>query len=170
MLRPALVRSLQAASRASAPPAVAARPVAVAAAATATFSTRSTTSAASSGGLWDLAGSSNGAAISSSSKVEGAADDVELTAGSSGGLSFEVSPLANGNGSSAGLHDWSRSFHGLSSEPFSKEVSDALLAPVDPNDVEIKPGLSPLVWPAPSLIAVLTLASAYRWHHLPSRD
>jgi len=35
--------------------------------------------------------------------------------------------------------DWARSFHGLSTEPFSKEAADVLLAPVDPEDVEIKP-------------------------------
>lgn len=36
--------------------------------------------------------------------------------------------------------DWSRSFHGLSAEPFAKEVADILLAPLVPEDVEIKPG------------------------------
>jgi len=35
--------------------------------------------------------------------------------------------------------DWSRSFHGLSTEAFSKEVSEVLLTPLDPKDVEIKP-------------------------------
>ncbi|KAG0637450.1 mitochondrial genome maintenance MGM101 protein [Tuber brumale] len=35
--------------------------------------------------------------------------------------------------------DWARSFHGLSTEPFSKEAADVLLAPVDPEDIEIKP-------------------------------
>ncbi|RMZ81347.1 hypothetical protein DV738_g2247, partial [Chaetothyriales sp. CBS 135597] len=35
--------------------------------------------------------------------------------------------------------DWSKSFHGLSAQPFSKEIADILLAPVDPEDVEIKP-------------------------------
>lgn len=36
--------------------------------------------------------------------------------------------------------DWSRSFHGLSSEPFSKEVADLLMQELHPDDVEIKPG------------------------------
>ena len=36
--------------------------------------------------------------------------------------------------------DWSRSYFGLSTQPFPKEVSDILLAPVDPLDVEMKPG------------------------------
>lgn len=43
--------------------------------------------------------------------------------------------------------DWSRSFHGLSSQPFDKDVSEILLAPVDPMDIEMKPGTSPRVNP-----------------------
>ncbi|KAH8118413.1 mitochondrial genome maintenance MGM101 [Phellopilus nigrolimitatus] len=35
--------------------------------------------------------------------------------------------------------DWSRSYSGLSVEPFAKEASDVLQAPLDPFDVEIKP-------------------------------
>ncbi len=35
--------------------------------------------------------------------------------------------------------DWTRSFHGLSAEPFSKEAADILMAPLSPDDVEIKP-------------------------------
>ncbi|KAH9855056.1 mitochondrial genome maintenance MGM101-domain-containing protein [Lenzites betulinus] len=35
--------------------------------------------------------------------------------------------------------DWSRSYFGLSTQPFPKEVSDVLMTPVDPLDVEIKP-------------------------------
>ncbi|CBF70279.1 hypothetical protein AN6054.2 [Aspergillus nidulans FGSC A4] len=35
--------------------------------------------------------------------------------------------------------DWTRSFHGLSAEPFPKEVADILLAETDPDEVEIKP-------------------------------
>lgn len=35
--------------------------------------------------------------------------------------------------------DWTRSFHGLSSQPFSKEAADVLLAPVPFDDVEVKP-------------------------------
>ena len=36
--------------------------------------------------------------------------------------------------------DWSRSYFGLSSEPFSKEISTILQAPVESADVEITPG------------------------------
>ncbi|KAL4910349.1 hypothetical protein BDW74DRAFT_144928 [Aspergillus multicolor] len=35
--------------------------------------------------------------------------------------------------------DWTRSFHGLSAEPFPKEVADILLAETNPDEVEIKP-------------------------------
>ena len=35
--------------------------------------------------------------------------------------------------------DWTRSFHGLSAEPFPKEVADILLAEADPAEIEIKP-------------------------------
>ncbi|KAL8931542.1 MAG: hypothetical protein Q9211_006887, partial [Gyalolechia sp. 1 TL-2023] len=35
--------------------------------------------------------------------------------------------------------DWARSFHGLSTEAFSKEAAGALLAPVAPEDIEVKP-------------------------------
>ena len=35
--------------------------------------------------------------------------------------------------------DWARSFHGLSKEAFSPEAAKALLAPIEPDDIEIKP-------------------------------
>lgn len=35
--------------------------------------------------------------------------------------------------------DWARSFHGLSTEAFPPEAAEVLLAPLDPNDVEVKP-------------------------------
>ncbi|KAL2839572.1 mitochondrial genome maintenance MGM101-domain-containing protein [Aspergillus pseudodeflectus] len=35
--------------------------------------------------------------------------------------------------------DWTRSFHGLSAEPFPREIADILLAETDPEEVEIKP-------------------------------
>ncbi|CAG8439260.1 11438_t:CDS:2 [Ambispora gerdemannii] len=36
-------------------------------------------------------------------------------------------------------HDWSKSFYGLSLQPFPKEAIEILLKPVDPDDVECKP-------------------------------
>ena len=35
--------------------------------------------------------------------------------------------------------DWSRSFHGLSTEAFSPEAAKALLAPIPTEDIEVKP-------------------------------
>lgn len=39
-----------------------------------------------------------------------------------------------------GTTDWSKSYSGLSAKPFSKEIAEVLLAPIDLMDVEIKPG------------------------------
>lgn len=41
---------------------------------------------------------------------------------------------------SVGGTDWSRSYQGLGAQPFPKEAADILLAPIDPLDVEMKPG------------------------------
>lgn len=38
--------------------------------------------------------------------------------------------------------DWSRSFHGLSTQPFSEEAAKILNAPLAVDDVEMKPGTS----------------------------
>ncbi len=40
---------------------------------------------------------------------------------------------------SDGKHDWAKSYHGLSVEPFAKEISDVLLGSLGVEDVEIKP-------------------------------
>ncbi|KAF8535827.1 mitochondrial genome maintenance MGM101-domain-containing protein [Trichophaea hybrida] len=54
------------------------------------------------------------------------------------GLNDEPALTLEGEGQS-GKTDWSRSFHGLSTEPFPKEITDVLVEPLDPEDVEIKP-------------------------------
>jgi hypothetical protein len=36
--------------------------------------------------------------------------------------------------------DWYTSYHGLSAQPFPKEAAEILMAPIEPMDVEIKPG------------------------------
>ncbi|KAL2012835.1 hypothetical protein VTN00DRAFT_360 [Thermoascus crustaceus] len=58
-------------------------------------------------------------------------DNIQKTGLSDKPLELEVSPEEK--------VDWTRSFHGLSAEPFPKEVADILLAPTDPAEVEIKP-------------------------------
>ena len=54
--------------------------------------------------------------------------------GLSGGLNDQNLSQPEGTG-----HDWTRSFHGLSNEAFSPEAAKALLAPINPDDIEIKP-------------------------------
>jgi hypothetical protein len=48
---------------------------------------------------------------------------------------FDAPPTGNST-------DWSRSYHGLSTQPFPPEVADILLASIDPLDIEMKPGTS----------------------------
>lgn len=50
-----------------------------------------------------------------------------------GTISF---PEGTGDGTP---QDWSKSYHGLSTEPFAREVADILMAPTDPEDIEMKP-------------------------------
>lgn len=38
-------------------------------------------------------------------------------------------------------HNWSSSFFGLSTERFPQEVANILLEPINPDDVEVKPGM-----------------------------
>lgn len=42
-------------------------------------------------------------------------------------------------GDSSGAIDWSRSFHGLSTTPFSSDVAETLMAELDSDSIEIKP-------------------------------
>ncbi|KAK6876231.1 Mitochondrial genome maintenance protein MGM101 [Candida tropicalis] len=60
--------------------------------------------------------------------------------GSHGSALFHDSPLEaplfNNNN---GTINWSDSFHGLGSQPFSREIADILLTPIDAKDIEIKP-------------------------------
>lgn len=39
-----------------------------------------------------------------------------------------------------GQTDWSKSYSGLSQEAFAKEIAQVLLSPLDPLDIEMKPG------------------------------
>lgn len=60
--------------------------------------------------------------------------------------------------------DWSRSYFGLSTEPFAKEIADVLQAPVEPLDVEIKPGTSK------SFSATSNLTIVSRWIAVSARN
>ena len=35
--------------------------------------------------------------------------------------------------------NWTKSFHGLSTQPFSKEAAEVLLQPIPSEDIEVKP-------------------------------
>lgn len=55
-------------------------------------------------------------------------------------LSFNDSPAISTPTQTQGEPiNWSDSFHGLGGAPFSKEISDILLAPLNEKDIEIKP-------------------------------
>jgi hypothetical protein len=64
-----------------------------------------------------------------------ASNDVYPIKDITGGLADEPLVLDEG----ARQVDWTRSFHGLSSQPFSKEAAEILLAPIPFDDVEVKP-------------------------------
>lgn len=46
--------------------------------------------------------------------------------------------LANGNDNDTSI-DWSSSFHGLSTVAFEPHIASVLMAPINPDDVEVKP-------------------------------
>ena len=54
--------------------------------------------------------------------------------------SYKPLPTAGGIPGEQSATDWTTSFAGLSDKPFDKEVAEALLKPLKPEDVEIKPG------------------------------
>jgi len=55
------------------------------------------------------------------------------------GTNSDPTPLPDVLGSD-GTTDWSKSYFGLSAQPFAKEIADVLMARLDPMDVEMKPG------------------------------
>ena len=63
--------------------------------------------------------------------------------------------------------DWSKSYFGLSTQPFSAEVAEILQAPLNPNDIEMKPG-SDYSFHVP--ICTLTSIFTPRRNHLSSRN
>ena len=70
-------------------------------------------------------------------------------------------PPASMEVSGNGVTDWSKSYHGLSAEPFSDHIRQILQTPVDPLDVECKPGMS--------LFLGSCLGTQFgRWSHLSS--
>lgn len=67
-------------------------------------------------------------------ETPGSAPSAAFTAALSGSANG-----GNGNGNGSPAIDWSSSFHGLSTTPFSPETAAQLMEPLDPLDIEIKP-------------------------------
>lgn len=76
---------------------------------------------------------------SSTSYSKPSSTSASFTDGLNDGLSIDPDPQNLSNSEDSKI-DWSRSFHGLSTEAFSTEAADVLQAPLDPEDIEIKPG------------------------------
>lgn len=69
------------------------------------------------------------------------ANEVNVQAEPANGNGNAAPPLPDaGNGDGQGATDWSKSYHGLSTQAFAKEIAEVLLSPLDPLDVEMKPG------------------------------
>jgi hypothetical protein len=68
-------------------------------------------------------------------------------------------------GGDVGSTDWSTSYHGLSTQAFSKDIANILLAPVDDMDIEMKPGDFPV-----HVLRYMFLNIIHRWLDLPSRN
>ena len=66
---------------------------------------------------------------------------------------------------SDGTRDWSKSYYGLSAQPFAKEIAEVLMAPLDPMDVEMKPGKHFFQYVALKFHVSIT---EFRWSDLPS--
>lgn len=77
-------------------------------------------------------------AASTSETVEVPQESVETTK-PKGGFSFHDSPIGGVSTNQNGHIDWSDSFHGLGQASFSKEINDILLAPIEDENIEIKP-------------------------------
>ena len=95
---------------------------------------------------WDLVAPTPSATPPASSNhnntVSLAAEVEPATSSESSNLSLASSSLSLDGSDrplTTSLHDWSRSFHGLSTSPFSHEIASVLLASISGADIEIKP-------------------------------
>jgi hypothetical protein len=77
--------------------------------------------------------------------IDSLMDDVRSPTGASSNAAGAMTTFAGGESMpdappDPNSTDWYTSYHGLSTQPFSKETAEILMAPIDPMDVEIKPG------------------------------
>lgn len=84
-----------------------------------------------------VAQTSTGAAVGNPAPVENTASEFKVA--SEIPPPNAASPAATENNGDAPT-DWSKSYHGLSEQAFSKDIAEILLAPIDPLDIEMKPG------------------------------
>lgn len=82
--------------------------------------------------------------VPSSSTLQHAASTVPAAASSSSSFNapveFADATAISGSPLDPSAPDWSKSYFGLSTQPFPKEAAEVLMQPVDPQDVEMKPG------------------------------
>jgi hypothetical protein len=90
-----------------------------------------------------------------------------LLAAESAGSDMARQPDISGEVSAPAGSDWTTSFYGLSQQPFSKEVAEALLKPLEPEDVELKPGMLPIPQCSSKLIRGLQLTRPDGLLYLP---
>lgn len=76
--------------------------------------------------------------VSTDAKSE-ASEENNDTSKSTGAFAFHDSPIGGVSTNQNGHIDWSDSFHGLGQASFSKQTNDILLAPIEDEDIEIKP-------------------------------
>ncbi|KAI0774553.1 mitochondrial genome maintenance MGM101 [Fomes fomentarius] len=81
--------------------------------------------------------------VPSSSALQHAASTVPAAASSSSSFNapveFADATAISGSPLDPSSPDWSKSYFGLSTQPFPKEAAEVLMQPVDAQDVEIKP-------------------------------
>jgi hypothetical protein len=102
-------------------------------------------------------------------------EEIDISEATSGSIPLETVPSSASLSSpfpgdftaavDIGSTDWSTSYHGLSTQAFSKDIANILLAPVDDMDIEMKPG----TFGAHGL-RFMSLNFDYRWLDLPSRN
>lgn len=103
-----------------------------------------TTTTSSSTPTDPAAAKTTSAELSSSSAPEPPATPIldpqaAATPGEAATAASSFAPVPDPAAAGDGPIDWSASFHGLGSVPYSAEAAQILMAPLDPEDVEVKP-------------------------------
>lgn len=94
------------------------------------------TSAATSAAPATGSASSTSSSTSAAKPAVSAPSSTEPASAVSPGFKLNDSPVSPQNSQ---LIDWADSFHGIGTAPFAREIADILLAPIENDDIEIKP-------------------------------